>query len=509
MTEAWQSYRDGSREVQARYTGATTRGAKGEQLSGVSLRYPMREAEVSAHVGKTAIVQLSPSSEKELEALGARVVRPLMRSIGLWLIEDIGGADGLALASRLSSAQARSRGVTAAEPDLHFRLKSAAGPVTPNDPRFGGQWYFDKLGMPEAWGLSQGLSSTRVVVVDSGCDLAHPDLATKWGPGKDVVDGDDDPSFDLTQSGAAHGTSVAGIIAAETNNGEGIAGGCPECQMHCVRLLADAPLPTSASVAAFDFALQVDAAVVSNSWGYVGAIPVPAVLAAAVKNVFQNGRGGKGALVIFAAGNDDREILDNELHALPEVFNVGAVNNFDESTPFTNFGASLDLVAPTGTLTTDISGLGGDDPGDYTTNFGGTSSSCPVVAGIAGLLVSAAPDKTAAELYQVMIDTARPAPFAINDANGHDPVYGFGIIDPVKALRNVLGLPPIADAGVEGGAGGADAGPPPAKPAEDDDGGCGCNAAGAAPSGPLVAWVSAMLLLCWWRRRSGQGTTSA
>ena len=503
VTETWQSFRDGSETVSARYTGASALGPNGEQLSALRLRYEGRKTEVDAHIGPTAIVKLSSKSASVLSELGARVVGPLMKSIDLWLVEDAAGADGLSLAVRLSSAEARARGVVSAAPDLYFRLKASADPFTPNDPRYSGQWYFDKLRMPEAWALSQGSANTRIVVVDSGCDLKHPDLASKWESGRDVVTGDEDPSFDLTQSGAAHGTAVSGIIAADTNNSLGIAGGCPECRLHCVRLLVDAPLPTSASVAAFDFALQVDAAIVSNSWGYVGAIPAPAALAAAVRNVFENGRSGKGALVLFAAGNDDREILDNELHALPEVLNVGAVNNFDDSTPFTNFGNSLDFVAPTGTLTTDISGPDGDDPGDYTNLFGGTSSSCPVAAGVAGLLVTVAPEKTSAELYQLMTETTRAAPFAVPDATGHDKVYGFGILDPVPALRKALGLPPITDGGVEAGVdGGADGGitKPPAKPAS-DEGGCGCRTAGAPASLSLAALIPPLLLLQRRRRR--------
>jgi subtilisin family serine protease len=204
-------------------------------------------------------------------------------------------------------------------------------------------------------------------------------------------------------------------------------------------------------------------------------------------------------VVLFAAGNDDRVINDDELQALPEVVNVGAINNFDDSTPFTNFGNSLDIVAPTGTLTTDISGSGGDDPGDYTSLFGGTSSACPVAAGIAALLVSAAPDQTSTQIRQLMIDTARAAPYAVPDANGHDPVYGFGIVDPVPALRSALGLPPEVDAGAPDAS--SDAGTPP-NPTSDDGGGCSCSAVGRrVPSSALPLLLGLALLLS--RRRHG------
>src|SRR6185436_10257003 len=118
------------------------------------------------------------------------------------------------------------------------------------------------------------------------------------------------------------------------------------------------------------------------SWGFTTATPVPKPLADAIQLVHEQGRGGLGALVVFAAGNDDRLLGAGELEAVPGVTTVGAVNNFDEVAQFSNHGPSLAVVAPTGTLSTDISGSDGDNPGDYIASFGGTSSACPIVAGI-------------------------------------------------------------------------------------------------------------------------------
>jgi subtilisin family serine protease len=369
-------------------------------------------------------------------------------------------------------------------------------PHTPNDPRFPGQWYFANLEMQDAWGITLGDPNTTIVVIDSGCDLQHPDLVAKLDPGIDVVSGDNDPSYDLANSGAAHGTACAGLAGASTDNSEGIAGACPECRLRCVRMLSDSPIPVSAEIEAFQFALDVGAAVISNSWGYKYPTPVPTTLADAIQNVFQNGRGGKGAMVLFSAGNDDRVIADDELQAAAGVLCIGAINNFDDHTSFTNSGNAIDLVAPTGTLTADISGSAGDDPGDYMSLFGGTSSACPVAAGIAGLLVSAAPDRTSAELYDVLIQTARPAPYAVPDAMGHDQVFGYGIVDPVSALQELLGIP---DAGA-GGSGGAGITPEPH--ATNDDAACGCSVpGGAAEQGMTALPYAAMMVLARVRRR--------
>lgn len=500
--------RDGARPVLAQRAATKIRDAAGRELWPVRLAYPGRAVAVDAWIDETVIVQLSPERMPNAEAAnavlassGASVVRSLMPSIGLWLVRAASGSDAIELAARLVAPNWRERGVRQAFPNL-FVHRRAAAPYVPNDPSFAGQWYFDNLQMSEAWGLERGDASVSIVVVDTGCDLAHPDLDAKLDQGRDVADGDDDPSCDPTEEGAAHGTSCAGIVAAETDNAEGIAGACPECRLRCVRLLTETAEPLSADVEAFQFALDVDAAVVSNSWGYTTSIPAPQAVADAVNNLFVNGRGGKGALVIFAAGNDDRLIEDDELEAVEGVFAVGAITQFDEGTQYTNYGNCLDVVAYTGTLTTDISGSEGNDPGDYTSSFGGTSSACPVVAGISGLLASAGTEHTASELYQVMVDTAKPAPFAVPDDDGHDPVYGFGIIQPVEALEAVLGI--VGGAGGTG-AGGADAGAggTPSAPPSDAQAEGGCHVSASRQSGGPGLWPGLALAagVAWQQRR--------
>ena len=482
-------------------TGTLPSGAPGT----ASAQGAPREAE--AFVDRTAIVRIDPGSEPEVEALGVTIVRPLMPSIGLYLVEDTTGGDGIDAARRLQPGAPRERGIRKASPNLYLRHRQR-GDFTPDDPRLPGQWYFKNLQMTKAWGLSVGDASTSIVVVDTGCDLTHPDLVAKMDPGLDVADGDDDPSPVVSEEGASHGTSCAGLCAASTNNGEGIAGACPECRLRCVRLLSDQPVPQSADVDAFNFAFEKDAAVVSNSWGFVDPMPVPSMLEDAINHVFDNGRGGKGALVVFAMGNDDREVGDDELEAVRGVLAIGAINNLDAATPFTNRGNCSDLVAPTGTLTTDIAGPDGADPTDYTNLFGGTSSSCPVAAGIAGLLVSAAPDKTSAELYDVLIQTARPAPYAVPDDKGHDITFGYGIIDPVKALESVLGVGGTGGSGGSGGSGGATmtssggGGAGGGGSETDSETGCSCDLSGAQSRGTgLLLGLGALALALTRRAR--------
>ncbi|HZF54697.1 MAG TPA: S8 family serine peptidase [Polyangiaceae bacterium] len=493
---------DRGRRVLAVREGSMLPDASGRPRPLVRLHYDDRALTATALVGDGAIVRVEGVSDADLPeylaAEGVRPVRSLMPSIGLWLVEDMAGGDGLAVASRLAPRLALRApgdpGIRQAIPDLHLRRRLFADPFKPNDPRYSGQWFWKDLKMEEAWGLTKGDPSTTVVVIDSGCDLGHADLVAKLDPGKDVIDDDDDPTYNPSAADNAHGTACAGLIGASTDNNEGIAGGCPECRLRCVRLVeAETMVPLSADVAAFNFALETGAAVVSNSWGFVEPIPVPQALEDAINNVFDTGRGGLGALVLFAVGNDAREIANDELPAVRGVLGIGAINSFESETPFTNSGDAVDLVVQTGTLTTDITGPGGYVDTDYSSNFGGTSSACPVAAGIAALVVSAAPSKTSEELYQVLIKTARPAPYAVPDATGHDAVFGYGIIDPVKALSEVLGPQDVPDAG-------PDAGPPPPPPPVGDgddevDEGCACSAVGSGSPGGSLSLVALALAL--------------
>jgi serine protease len=409
-----------------------------------------------------------------------------------YLVEStLAAEDGLDVAVRLSAAS----DAIAAIPDLSLERRPAAEfEVPPNDPRYRGQWYLSHLQMERAWRAVSGKPDTTVVVIDDGCDLRHPDLEQAMLPGLDAIDDDDDPSFTPNLSGNEHGTACSGIIAAVGDNGIGISGVCPRCSLRCVRLFdkSHSLIPVSADLRAFNFAFETGAAVVSNSWGFAEPQPVTPTLRAAIEELLDRGRDGRGSVVVFAAGNENREIEDDEIAAIPGVLNVGAINNFDEAAPFSNYGRSLSLTAPTGTVTTDISGPDGADPGDYTSLFGGTSSACPVVAGVAALVMSAVPEKSGRQIVDLLMGSARPAPYATPDAQGHDKLYGRGIVDPVGALIAAgIEVPGVAeDAGgiaADGGEGRR----------ERSAGGCGCSVAGGGPRRGLGGWLGVWGGIAW------------
>lgn len=446
-----------------------------------------------AFVGDTALVKVRDADRAEavLASLGVlENARPVMARIGVFQVRDPAG-DGVALAQRLAAAGAAL--LAEAMPDLAIPVRLHEMQVPPDDPRYPGQWYLKKIDIEDAWAHSTGAPDITVLVADNGCDLDHPDLVDKLDPGIDVVDKDGSPDHQPGVPGNEHGTACAGIIGASTNNGTGIAGVCPGCRLRCARLLSltDEPVSLADLAEVFAFALEEDVDVVSNSWGFVEAIAVPQILADAVTAFYTEGRGGKGGIVVFAAGNDGRELRDDELTGLPGVIGVGAITNFDDLTSFTNYGASLDIVAPTGSLTTDVAGPDGQDPGDYTSKFGGTSSACPVVSGVAGLVLSAAPELTADELADLLITTTRAAPFATPDENGHDPHFGHGIVNPGGAVREALGISvhePL-DAG--------DGGDERPEPSES----CACAQASLGPTLALLPLLSLLSFLRVRRRR--------
>lgn len=445
---------------------------------------PTTQRRAPITLGHTVVVRLRGALT---DSDDVRVVRELMPAASLILVESARGEDAAELASRLSST-ATSERIEWAYPNIGLRRVAQvapAEPFVPDDPRYPSQFYLDDIDIEDAWAVSIGSAEVDVLVADNGCDLAHPDLIDKLDPGVDPIDDDGDPSFEPGE-GNEHGTACAGIIGASANNGTDIAGTCPLCRLRCARLLKtdDEPVNVASDVLTFEFALEVDADIVSNSWGFIDAIPVPAPLKAAILAVHEDGRDGKGTVVVFASGNDNRIVGAEELLAVDGIIGVGAVNNLGELTQFSNGGAFVDVVAPTGTITTDISGAGGADPGDVTVTFGGTSSACPIVAGVVGLMLAKNPELSADEVNEALIGTAKQSIFASPDDGGHDDFYGFGLVQPAQALTYF-----------------DDPANPPGDDDDDPPAGCTCTSS-STPDVALAAFTLFLLMTAAPPRRS-------
>ncbi len=394
-------------------------------------------------------------SGAEIPEVLSRRGRPLGESKRSWLVEAESGESGLSLAD-----EARGwLGVESASPDM--LLAHVRHAVTFDDPWFSAQWYHETLGTEALYDMSLGEPSIRVAVIDSATDITHPDLEAGVVASHDVRDGDEDPSpvpgdfcfgtGDETTVCDEHGTAVSGIIGARANNAEGVVGICPGCSLIPIRMIGEVFTALSLDVEAFEKALDSGAAVINNSWGYGEATAVPDAMRSVIERATREGRDGLGVVVIFAAGNEDRVVLDDELSALDTVLSVSAVDRYGNPTPYTNSGDSVDLAAPSATVST---GLGGG----YTTSFGGTSAAAPVVAGLAGWLLSVRPELTAAEVRSLLIKSARPDPRVSHDETGHHPVFGYGVVDAERLVGLLEGEtnpePSISEEDATGGDGG-------------------------------------------------------
>ena len=432
-----------------------------------------RPVDVDAMPAAVVVLIRGAQVPRELAASGTA----LGRSERSWLVPARDGENGLDVALRWVDHPA----VAAALPDLLLEHRSAS--IEFDDPRYDGQWYMELLEMDLLYEHSLGSPGTRVAVIDSAIELSHPDLADGFMAPYDAYDDDEDPSpnpgefcYDSdTDICDEHGTAVSGIIGARANNGEGIVGFCPECTLIPIKMLGDGFGETSRDIAAFEHAIDNDAAVINNSWGYVESIPVPSTLAEVIRRADAETRDGLGAVVIFAAGNDDRVIENDEMEAMAQVLCISATDRYGLPTAYTNSGDAVDVAAPSATVTTSYEG-------GYTETFGGTSAAAPVVSGIAGWVLSYAPELTSEEVRELFVDTAVESAQVTHDEEGHHPVYGYGEISPV-AILDALYEEPLDDDD------------------DDDADGCSCDAAGSILPAQLSLVAALGLVVIAWRRR--------
>ena len=364
---------------------------------------------------------------------------------------------------------ARSPLVRKAVPDKKMNIRYKSG-----DPFFPNQWHLENTGqrgtegndakVAGAWdyleslGISPGIG-VKIGIIDDAFDLHHPDMKGKYLKGLDLVDGDSHPYADENEP---HGTCVTGVIAAVKDNGLGVAGACPECKIVPVR--SGSTLGEGENMAnAFNFVLDSGVQIISNSWGpadNAGAEDMPEVVKEIVKYARERERDGLGVVIFFAAGNGNEDISAEETFdgyaANVDVIAVGAVNAYGKRSSYSDFGRDLDIMAPSsdvdgdyvwnpfafdtmkdGIWTIDARSWYGYSQSDYTGTFGGTSSAAPLAAAVAGLMISACPEVSRDELYEIITTTAdKVSPGdAGYDENGFSEKYGFGRINALAALQ--------------------------------------------------------------------------
>lgn len=278
---------------------------------------------------------------------------------------------------------------------------------TPTDPKFGTQWGFHKPGFPTAWDKTRG-GNVKVAAVDSGIAAKHPDLAGKIAAQRDFVGSTQDG---VAQDDVGHGTHVAGTMAGATNNGIGVADGCPQCRLLVAKVGDSSGVTDRDLVEGIRWSADNGAKVINLSLGGTGRSD-------ALKNAV-NYAYNKGAVVAAAAGNDGSNVV-NYPAAYSNVIAIAATTRDDRHASFSNYGSWVDVAAPGVNILSTV-------PGGYD-SYSGTSMASPHVSALAGLL--AAQGRSKAEIRSRIVSTATDL-----GAAGRDPYFGAGRINAARAVK--------------------------------------------------------------------------
>ena len=342
-----------------------------------------------------------------------------------------------------------------------------------NDPNYNLQWYLNNtkqfgtfmkadadIDAPEAWSLpgGSGNSSIYIAVIDYGVDLFHEDivLAEKIINPFDATGQGSGGAPSGANPGNGHGTNVAGIAAASTNNSIGIAGVCPNCRIMPVRIMyvtddGSTIFDEQWAASGIDWAVMNQASVINLSWRSTN---WTTVITTAINKAMTNGRNGKGIAVVAASGNDNTNQI-NYPAILNGVISVGALNMCDQrKRPLdddcnahqvdwgSTYGLTLDISAPGIQLfSTDTMGSLGYSVDNYF-DFWGTSGATPIVSGVAGLILSVNPNLTQSEVKTMLKKTADDIRDETNLTEfysaGWDKYTGSGRVNAYKAVRCAL-----------------------------------------------------------------------
>jgi thermitase len=311
---------------------------------------------------------------------------------------------------------------------LILSAPAQATPATPSDPAFSLQWNLKMIGAPAAWQVPMATGSgVTIAIVDSGVDLNHEDLAGKIVGHVDCVGHPCTPGDTAGQDDNGHGTHVAGIAAATTDNGRGVAGTAPDASILDVKVLDSTGSGTTGDVAAgITYAVDHGAKVINLSLGNVSQSILGSAFQDALDYAFDN-----NAVPVIAAGNDFVLPSGSAQHAIV----VGALNRQGVKATYSNIGnAQWVIMAPGGDLgETDSScesaplGVLSTYPGKYAC-LAGTSMAAPHVSGAVAVLLGTG--LTAQQAVDKLLSTTRALPTTSVD--------GAGALD----LAAAVGLPP-------------------------------------------------------------------
>jgi len=302
----------------------------------------------------------------------------------------------------------------------------------------GSQWGLEKIGAVKAWGMTvtgaMGDASVIIAVLDTGIMSTHEEMQGKLVEGVNIVTPGTKPEDD-----EFHGTYVAGIAAAATDNSAGIAGVAWKARLMPIKILkSDGTGDEFGMISGMNWALDHGARVINMSVGSCNTdgtcSPGSHFGAEAMEKAWR-----RGAILVAATGNEGIKGASYPA-SYPYVLGVGSTDNADRRSRFSNFGGMVDLMAPGGdcslTASTDILGPGITTNASYIVACG-TSASAPFVSGLAAVLLAQDPTRTNAEVVRIMESTADPI-----DGAGWNEMTGYGRINMYKALVGQENAPP-------------------------------------------------------------------
>lgn len=358
--------------------------------------------------------------------------------------------------------------VKMAEPDMDMLLQEYDLTI-PNDTYMSEGWHLKNDGkidianyhtlagadakVVNAWQRLGNLGSSKVVIsiIDNGLDVGHPDLKNKVYRPFDLWTNSDrltmgDPTF-------THGTPCASL-AVGSANGSGMVGVAPNAKFMPI---SGTSYSTRATERMFEYAVQNGADIISCSWGTTNhSYQLNSLKERAIAKAAQEGRNGKGSVILFAAGNEGLDYV-NFYAAHPDVICVAASDSKDRYARYSNQGMEVSVCAPSNGDWPLLAARASWDPGTTIRgdgawkyfadgkwrdglykHFGGTSGATPIVAGVCALMLSANPNLTAREVKEILQSTADKIGPPSEYVNGHSRKFGFGRVNADKAVAEAM-----------------------------------------------------------------------